>query len=68
MARATALSRTTIHSGIAELESAECMHEPSRIRRDGGGRKKLTDKDPGLPGALNKLVDPVTRAEIPSLP
>ena len=63
VARATALSRTTIHAGIAELESAEVMDTPGRIRRSGGGRKKLTEKDPGLLDALNKLVDPVTRGD-----
>lgn len=63
VSRATELSRTTIHAGIAELESATVAAEPNRIRRSGGGRKKLTDKDPGLLGALNKLVDPVTRGD-----
>jgi Rhodopirellula transposase DDE domain len=63
VSRATQLSRTTIHAGIAELESAAVAHESNRIRRSGGGRKKLTDKDPGLLGALNKLVDPVTRGD-----
>jgi hypothetical protein len=63
VARATALSRTTIHAGIAELECAEVANEPGRIRHSGGGRKKLTDKDPDLLGALNKLVDPVTRGD-----
>ncbi len=63
VSRATELSRTTIHAGIAELESAAVAHESNRIRRSGGGRKKLTDKDPGLLDALNKLVDPVTRGD-----
>jgi hypothetical protein len=63
VSRATQLSRTTIHAGIAELESAAVAHESNRIRRSGGGRKRLTDKDPGLLGALNKLVDPVTRGD-----
>ena len=63
VSRATELSRTTIHAGIAELECAAVAHEANRIRRSGGGRKKLTDKDPGLLGALNKLVDPVTRGD-----
>lgn len=63
VARATALSRTTIHAGIAELADADMVGEPGRIRRSGGGRKKLTEKDPGLLGALNKLVDPVTRGD-----
>ncbi len=48
---------------MAELASAAVAPEPNRIRRSGAGRKKLTDKDPGLLGALNKLVDPVTRGD-----
>ena len=63
VSRATELSRTTIHAGIAELEKAVVAPEPNRIRRSGGGRKRLTDKDPGLLAALNKLVDPVTRGD-----
>ena len=63
VSRATELSRTTIHAGIAELESVAVARGSHRIRRSGGGRKKLTDKDPGLLGALNKLVDPVTRGD-----
>jgi hypothetical protein len=63
VSRATELSRTTIHAGIAELESAVVARQSNRIRRSGGGRKKLTDRDPGLLGALNKLVDPVTRGD-----
>jgi len=63
VSRATELSRTTIHAGMAELASAAMAHESNRIRRSGGGRKKLTDKDPGLLGALNQLVDPVTRGD-----
>ena len=63
VARATELSRTTIHAGMAELARAAVAQEPNRIRRSGAGRKKLTAKDPGLLGALNKLVDPVTRGD-----
>jgi hypothetical protein len=34
-----------------------------RCRRAGGGRKRLTENDPGLKEALNRLVDPVTRGD-----
>ena len=64
VARATGLSRTTIHAGIAELrERSASPLEPGRVRRPGGGRKKLTEKDPELGPALNRLVDPVTRGD-----
>jgi transposase len=63
--RATGISRTTIHAGMAELEqhSAASLTEQGRVRRSGGGRKKLTDKDPSLREALNQLVDPLTRGD-----
>ena len=63
VSRATGLSRTTIHAGIAELEKSVVAGERVRVRRAGGGRKTVTQKDPGLSGALNKLVDPVTRGD-----
>lgn len=52
VARATGLSRTTIHTGIEELEQAESgevsssLTNSQRIRRPGGGRKSLTQKQP----------------------
>lgn len=51
VARATGLSRTTIKVGLKELvegfnEKAEQTSFGSRIRRSGGGRKTITEKDP----------------------
>jgi hypothetical protein len=65
VSRATGISRTTIHAGIEELQatSAVSLPESGRVRRVGGGRKRLVDKDPALKEALNKLVDPVTRGD-----
>jgi len=61
---ATGLARNTIAVGIAELEYRRAHpREPVdvRIRRPGGGRKPLSQTDPGLQQALEALVDPVTR-------
>ena len=64
VAKATGLSRTTIYAGIRELNDTETAPlAAGRIRREGGGRKKATEKDPGLREALNQLVDPVTRGD-----
>jgi hypothetical protein len=68
VARATGLSRTTIHAGMTALEQstrmpAQATLAPGRCRRAGGGRKRLTENDPGLLEALNRLVDPVTRGD-----
>ncbi len=64
VADVTGLSRTTITAGLRELRyRAEHPEEPTspRIRRPGGGPKRLTETDPGLLAALEGLVDPVTR-------
>lgn len=68
VAKATGLSRTTIYTGLAELQAptpspAKGRSKRIRIRAVGGGRKKLIDKDAGLVGALDALVDPVTRGD-----
>jgi hypothetical protein len=66
VAAATGLSRTTITAGLRELRyRAEHPDEPAspRIRRPGGGPKRLTQMDPGLLPALEALVDPVTRGD-----
>jgi Rhodopirellula transposase DDE domain len=66
VASATGLSRTTITAGLRELrhraEHPEADASP-RIRRPGGGPKRLTETDPGLLPALEALVDPVTRGD-----
>jgi len=66
VAEATGLSRVTITSGIEEVKTRqESLEEPSnvRIRRPGGGRKRLTETDPKLKKALESLIDPVTRGD-----
>ena len=66
VAAATGLSRTTIHAGLKELdvtEAADAAPDTGRLRRPGAGRKSLTTRDPKLAGALERLVDPVTRGD-----
>lgn len=61
VARASGLSRTTIHRGIAELDESR---EPGRrTRQVGGGRKGVVDRDPTLLQALEALVEPLTRGD-----
>jgi hypothetical protein len=67
VARATGVSRRAITEGMKELsqqkESSEPLPSQSRIRRKGAGRKRTLDKDPGLLGDLDRLVDPATRGD-----
>ncbi len=63
VAVATGLSRDTIRRGICELEAAEERGSARRVRKPGGGRKRLTEKDPSLLSDLESLVEPTTRGD-----
>jgi hypothetical protein len=66
VARATGVSRRAITEGMKELNQQKVSDGPlpspsqPRIRRKGAGRKRTVDKDPGLRGDLDRLVDPAT--------
>ncbi len=66
VARATGISEGTIRRGIGELEAGETL-EPGRVRRPGGGRKSLVEKDATLLADLERLVDEDSRGD-PELP
>jgi hypothetical protein len=66
VAQATGLARNTIKTGIREVEDREAhpgQQIDERIRRPGGGRKRLSQINPQLLKALEELVDPVTRGD-----
>jgi transposase len=65
VAEATGLSRLTIRAGLDELATTTGDEDDlaGRTRRPGGGRKPLTETDSRLLGALEALVDPVTRGD-----
>ncbi len=62
VARVTGASWQTVADGAAELESGQSAPQ-GRIRRPGGGRKKLAETDPGLTAALLALVEDSTRGD-----
>jgi hypothetical protein len=61
VARATGLSRPTIYKALEEIDAPPLAD--GRVRRAGGGRKRLTDADPELEAALDALVDPDSRGD-----
>ena len=65
ISKASRLSRTTIYAGLSELKSQLVAQMPSlgRVRKPGGGRKRLTEIHPELLPALEHLVAPATRGD-----
>jgi len=59
VAIATGMSRQTIYNGIADIDSKN--YKDDRIRKVGGGRKKITENQPQLLKALDGLIEPTTR-------
>ena len=67
VAAATGMARNTVHAGLKDLSQTAHGSKGDegvrRIRRRGGGRKRLSETDPKLAGALEALVEPTTRGD-----
>lgn len=61
LARASGLSRPTIHKALQEL------HGPplpvGQVRKAGGGRKRVAEVAPAVLKRLERLIDPATRGD-----
>ena len=65
VSEATGVARGSILAGLKELEleaSAPAVGA-RRVRRAGGGRKSVAERDPGLREALERLVEPEARGD-----
>jgi transposase len=62
VARAIGISRPVIRQGIAELKDPTTL-PPGRIRKEGGGRKRASDKDSSLKSDLESLLESTTRGD-----
>jgi hypothetical protein len=62
VSRACGLSRKAIRKGIKEIEAGTAL-APGRVRQPGGGRRKITEHDPRLTDAMERLIDPETRGD-----
>ena len=54
----TGLARSTIGRGLNDLDAP--LLARGRMRREGGGPKPLSERDPTLEAALERLVEPAT--------
>jgi transposase len=61
VARASGLSRPTIHKGLRELREAPLP--AGQVRRPGAGRKRVQDAEPALLERIEQLIDPATRGD-----
>lgn len=62
-ARATGLAINTVRRGLADLAEAPKPEALLRVRKAGGGRKKLREKDAKLVEAMEELIEPFTRGD-----
>ena len=69
VAEATGLSRPTMRAGLAEVRggASDAEEDPDaerqRLRQVGGGRRRVTESDPGLLKALQALLEVSTRGD-----
>ena len=63
ISKASGISRPTIILGKKEINERVIEFPHDRIRKKGGGRKRVFDKQPRLLQELDNLVDPVTRGD-----
>jgi hypothetical protein len=65
----TRMSRPTIYKGAAELQAKRRMHaaEAGRIRRTGGGRKRVEEVEPAVKRELTRILEETTAGDPMSL-
>ena len=60
--KATGLSKATIHKGLKEIQNRNSL-DFNRLRKNGGGRKKIIDQQPNILDAIESIVDPTSRGD-----
>jgi transposase len=65
VSEAIGMARNTISSGFRELNKrgSAPRSQPGRVRRVGGGRKRLTEQQPKLLEKLKSFIEPTTRGD-----
>jgi len=60
----TGVSRSVLHEGIREIENNdEIIREKDRVRREGGGRKKIIEKEPEIERQVLGIVESHTKGD-----
>ena len=61
LSEVTGLSRTTIHTGLKDLNQKSI--DVDKVRKTGGGRKKITETDQTILTDLEAILEPATRGD-----
>jgi transposase len=62
VAKATGISRPVIRQGVADLKNPKAL-AGGRVRKEGGGRKRVIDKDASLKTDLQSMLESTTRGD-----
>jgi hypothetical protein len=62
VSRLSGVSRPTLTKGVKELVNSEVL-EQGRCRKAGGGRKSITETQPGVVTALQELLEAHTKGD-----
>ena len=63
VSKALGVARNTIYQGRKELNETPQKSSSVKIRKSGGGRKKLLDKHADLEPKLKSMLEPITRGD-----
>ncbi len=66
LSRITGLARNTIMKGCRELKGEKIV-EGNKVRKSGGGRKSIEEKEPQILKDLDKLMEPFACVDYPSV-
>lgn len=67
VSKLTGMSHHTIDKGIAEVKRSKKRNPDDRLRKPGGGRKKITDKNPTITAKIDAILDENTAGDPMSL-
>ena len=62
ISKVTGIARTTINRGLQEIDQDGDPYS-SKVRKEGGGRKKITETNPTILKDLDILVEPISRGD-----
>ena len=60
---ATRVAKSRIHRGLKDIKFDDSILSDSRVRRSGGGRKKIQESQPDIESALESLVEPDSKGD-----